>query len=70
VTDKTAHSVILAIASWIRLEGAVKETEACALCQDPEGLERARRRAHDVLDTHIDMKLAAITALRLKHEER
>lgn len=50
---------MLATAAWLELEGAIKSVEAATLRGDQAGAIEARQKAHDMLDSHMDLKTAA-----------
>lgn len=54
----------------LEIEAAVRQMEAATLRNRSEDAEEARRRAHDMLDLHMDKKIEAITALRLRVERQ
>jgi hypothetical protein len=60
----TVQAAFIATAAWLELEACIKQAEAGSLRQDNHQIEHARERAHALLDTHIDMKIAAHSALR------
>lgn len=53
------RSAMLATAAFLELEGCIKQAEAAALRGDIAAMERARQRAHEHLDVHLDMKASA-----------
>lgn len=54
---------LLAQAAWLEMEGAIKAIEAAALRGDREAEISARQKAHDMLDSHLDMKCEALVAV-------
>ncbi len=52
-------------ATWIELEAAVRRLVVATLRNDAAAAEAVRRQAHDVLDHHLDLKVASIAAIRL-----
>jgi hypothetical protein len=57
-------------ASCLELETAVCALVVATLRNNAEAAERVRRRAHDVLDHHLDLKIASIAAIRRDIEEQ
>lgn len=51
---------MLSKAAWLELEGAIKSVEAAMLRDDKAGVELARQKAHDMLDSHLDLKCDAL----------
>lgn len=54
----------LAQASWLQLHGLMSSYQAAILRGDTAEAERIRREAHDVLDSHLDLKGQAAVATR------
>ena len=56
-------NTMLAQAALLEVEGAIKSVEAATLRGDKAGAEIARQKAHDMLDSHMDLKAAAIVSV-------
>ncbi len=52
-------------ATWLELETAVCHLVVATLRNDATAAEAVRRMAHDLLDHHLDLKVAGIAAIRL-----
>lgn len=64
----TAHrrSIRLAAAAWIELNGVCEAYQAAVLRGDVAGADELRRKAHDMLDNHLDLKgEAAVLVARI-----
>lgn len=51
---------MLAQAAWLEMESAIKSMEAAIMRGDGPGVEASRQKAHDMLDSHLDMKSSAM----------
>ena len=52
-------------ASWLELETAVRQLVVATLRNDAQAAEQIRRKAHDLLDLHFDLKVEGVAAIRL-----
>jgi len=59
-----ARHFIAAAAAWAEAENAAGAVVAAVLRNDAAAVEAARQRAHDMLDEHIDHKIANIALMR------
>lgn len=59
MTNPIIHNMMLAQAAWMEMEGAIKAMEAAIFRGDDKAIEDARRKIHDHLDCHLDLKMAA-----------
>lgn len=65
MSDKTITPPSLeALATWTELEATAGMLMAAAIRNDAKESEALRRKAHDVLDHHLDCKIATIAAIR------
>lgn len=55
---------ILALAAWTELEATASRIIAETLRDDAAAVELLRRKAHDILDHHIDLKIEGVSAMR------
>lgn len=62
--------MLAGVAAWTELESAVGQLVAATLRNDADMAEEMRRRAHDLLDQHLDLKIDSISAIRLDMEKR
>jgi hypothetical protein len=53
-----------ALATWTELEATAGLVMAAAIRNDSKEADALRRRAHDILDHHLDCKIATIAAIR------
>lgn len=51
---------MLATAAWLELEACIKSVEAAVMRGDGASAAAARQKAHDMLDSHLDLKSAAL----------
>jgi hypothetical protein len=58
--NKILTNMVLVQAAQLELDGAFKSLEAATLRGDKEGANAARGRAHDLLDSILDLKAAAM----------
>jgi hypothetical protein len=57
-------------ATWAELDAAVRQLIVATLRNDGAAAEAVRRQAHDLLDRHLDLRVEAVTAIRLDIEKR
>lgn len=63
--NQIIQDMLLAQAAWLEVESGIKAMEAAVLRADAPAIEEARRRIHDHLDCHLDLKMAAhVNALK------
>lgn len=55
---------LLALATWSELTATVAMMVGAVLRNDGEQVEALRRKAHDLLDQHIDSKIEGVGAIR------
>jgi len=55
---------LLGLATWSELVATVEMTIGAVLRNDGERVEALRRKAHDILDQHIDAKIEGVGAIR------
>ena len=55
---------ILGLATWSELTATVEMLIGAVLRNDGDRVEALRRKAHDLLDHHIDAKIEGIGAIR------
>jgi hypothetical protein len=53
------QQMLLAQAAWMEMEASIKSVEAATIRGDVQAAEEARRKAHDYLDCHLDLKMTA-----------
>jgi hypothetical protein len=58
--NKIIEGMVLYSAAEIELEAAIKCVEAATLRADKPGVIAARQKAHDILDSMMDLKSAAM----------
>jgi hypothetical protein len=61
---KREHLHLLGLATWAEMTALIARLVAAVLRNKAEEVEAIRSQAHDVLDHHIDAKIASITAIR------
>jgi hypothetical protein len=64
VNPERARLHLEALATWSELENAVAGVVAATLRNDGAAVEAARSKAHEILDHHVDTKIASIAAIR------
>ena len=60
----TIRPALLSLAAWTELESVVSLIVAETLRNDAKAVEALRRRAHDLIDQHIDLKIEGVGAMR------
>lgn len=60
----TIRPSLLALAAWTELESVAAMVVAETLRNDAEAVEALRRRAHELIDQHIDFKIEGVGAMR------
>ena len=58
--NKILQNMILVSATQLELDAAFKSMEAATLRADKAGIISARQKAHDILDSMMDLKSAAM----------
>ena len=61
---KREHLHLLGLATWAEMTGLIAVLVSAVLRNNGAEVEAIRAQAHDVLDHHIDSKIASITAIR------